>query len=106
MANRQGETRRSMWFIAQAERHSMSAIWPRLPGRPGRAIGVMPEACLQHDGPLNRMTRYAFRAPPGRMAPPRTMTARIPREKAGIVLRAGPVRYVCGISRGGARPCP
>ena len=30
MADRQGENRRSMWFIVQDFRRSMSAIWPAL----------------------------------------------------------------------------
>jgi len=36
MADRQGESRRSMWFIGQVVRHRLSAIWPRLSGRPWR----------------------------------------------------------------------
>ena len=34
MADRQGENRRSMWFIVQDFRRSMSAIWPRPSGSP------------------------------------------------------------------------
>ena len=37
MADRQGENRRSMWFIVQDFRRSMSAIWPRPSGSPRRA---------------------------------------------------------------------
>jgi hypothetical protein len=75
MADRQGETRSAMWVIGQVVRHSLSAIWPRPKGRPGRAIGSV--------GPLNRMIPYAFRGPPCRWTPPWAMTSCYPVRKAG-----------------------
>ena len=75
MADRQGENRRSMWFIVQDFRRSMSAIWPRPSGSPRRAIGVVER--------LNRMTPYAFRRSPSRVDPPWAMTLHYPVRKAG-----------------------
>ena len=75
MADRQGENRRSMWFIVQDFRRSMSAIWPRPSGSPRRAIGVVER--------LNRMTPYAFRRSPSRVDPPWAMTLHCPVRKAG-----------------------
>ena len=59
MRKRPGETRSSMWFIAQVVRRRILRIGARPPGRIKQPIG-----CVER---LNRMTPYAFRHSPCRM---------------------------------------
>ena len=59
MHKRPGETRCSMWFIAQVVRRRILCILARPSGRVKQPIGCV--------GRLNRMTPYDFRRPPCRM---------------------------------------
>ncbi len=58
------------WFDAACR-----PICPALAGHPGRAIHVMPAACIQHDERLNHSYGYAFRRPPCGLIPPLAMMA-------------------------------